>query len=96
MPSDSSWTYTGVFRLHFNRPQETPRLCSITAMDHSWEIICRGCLVSGVMMASAADLEAPEYSPKWWLVGQGKITLDQNGYAKIEPIDADPSTQAGS
>ena len=82
------WVYEGVFRLHFNRPNEAPRLCSITALDHSWEVICKGCMVDGVKMASAADLEAPEFSPKWWLVGQGKITLDENGFARIESLPA--------
>lgn len=78
--------YTGLFRLHFNRAEEAPRLASITNMDHTWEIICKSVEVKpGVALVSGADLTSPAMSPKWWLAGNATVLLNSDGHAVIQP-----------
>ena len=80
-------TYTGHFRVHFNRKEEFPLLASFTNEDHSWEVLAKVVHVApGVELFSDSNLDArPGLDPIWWLEGDATVTVDDQGNATISP-----------
>lgn len=71
----------------FNRPEEFPRVCSISPPDFTWEICCKSVTLNGVVMSSHYLPEACYPFPKFWLQGRVQGHVDDKGVAQLWPIE---------
>ena len=88
------WVYTGWVCIHFNRKEEAPLYASITpapwdTQPRLWEVLAAQVSIHGADLHSASRVDGrPGLDPVWWLQGDCRVELGEDGVAHVYPAEA--------
>lgn len=84
--------YRGHFTCYFNRHSDAPRVWCVASQDQSWEINVASIDMLGVRLHSRYLPTIPpptdqhDGPPSAYFVGEGEITVSEDGHAVIVPL----------